>query len=299
MTAIQANGIMIEYDEFGAAGAPVILLIMGLGTQMIGWPEDFCAGLAARGFRVIRFDNRDIGLSSKIDQAGAADIQAAFLRLMSGQPVGAPYGLDDMALDAVALLDRLGVARAHIVGASMGGMIAQIVAAKHPEHTRGLVSIMSTSGNPRLPQGKPSATQALMAPRPMTTAREALIAHAVMVSRALASPGYPMSDAVIEAKMAAAIDRSYYPAGAGRQFLAVLASGSRVELLKTIKAPTLVIHGVDDPLIPVEAGKDTAAHIPRARLELIPGMGHDLPPALVPLLVDLIAEHCKAIELAR
>ena len=296
MPFASANGMQLAYDVRGDAGAPGIVLIMGLGTQMIAWPEAFCDALAARGFRVVRFDNRDIGLSTKVESAGAANMALALQQAMAGKPVDAPYTLADMAGDTVGLMDALGIAKAHIVGASMGGMIAQIVAATHPERTRSLVSIMSTSGARGLPQSTPAAGAALLGPRPAPGDREAAIRHGMNVLRTIGSPGYPLSDAELRAKVELAFDRAYYPAGVARHFLAVLSDGSRVERLKTIAAPTLVIHGADDPLVPLECGKDAASHIPGATLHVIPGMGHDLPTGLIPTLVELIAAHCKRVD---
>jgi pimeloyl-ACP methyl ester carboxylesterase len=292
MPVATANGIEITYDEVGDPEAPAILLVMGLGTQMIAWPEALCAALAERGFRVIRFDNRDIGLSTKIEQAAPVDLLAAFARAVAGQPVDAPYSLNDMAADTVGLMDALGIRRAHVVGASMGGMIAQIVAARYPDRTRSLTSIMSSSGDPSLPQGKPEAVSALLAPRPQADDRAGIIEASVKILRIIGSPGFSTPDAELRAKVERAIDRSYYPPGIGRQMLAILASGSRAELLKQIKAPTLVIHGEDDPLVPLEAGKDTARHVAGAKLKTVPGMGHDLADGLVPILVDAIGRHC-------
>jgi pimeloyl-ACP methyl ester carboxylesterase len=293
MPLARANGIEIFYDDIGDPNAPALLLIMGLGTQMIGWPEAFCGRLADRGFRVIRFDNRDIGLSTKIENAPKINIQAAFLRALAGLRVPAAYNLDDMAKDAIGLMDALGVARAHIVGASMGGMIAQIVAAKHGARTCSLVSIMSTSGDPKLPQAKPAAAAMLTATRPPRSDREASIQFGMNVYRAIGSPGYPAPEPELRAKVERAFDRSYYPIGVSRQMLAILASGSRVDLLKTIRAPTLVLHGEDDPLIPVEGGKDTVRLTPGASLKTIRGWGHDIPTALIPTLVEAIAVHCQ------
>lgn len=296
MPEIAANGIHIAYDEVGDPRDPAIVLIMGLGTQMIAWPPPFCQALAERGFRVVRFDNRDIGLSTKFDKAAPVDVPAAFARAMIGQAVDAPYKLDDMAADAIGLMDALGIDRAHIVGASMGGMIAQIVAARYGDRARSLVSIMSSSGAPDLPPAKPEAIAALLAPRPDASDRERVIAHGMGVYRVIGSPGFPTPEAELRAKVEQATDRSYYPAGVARQLVAILASGSRADLLRTIATPTLVLHGADDPLVPVEAGRDTARRIPGARLQIIPGMGHDLAPGLVPILVDSIASHCLAAD---
>jgi len=296
MPTARANGIEIFYDEVGASDASVILLIMGLGTQMIAWPEAFCGRLADRGFRVIRFDNRDVGLSTKFDGAPRVDISAALLRVFMGRPVEAPYTLDDMAHDALGLMDALGIARAHIVGASMGGMIAQTLAGKYTDRARSLVSIMSSSGDPRLPQARPNAAAALTASRPPGSEREASIKFGMEIYRTIGSPGYPTPEIELRAKIERAFDRSYYPAGMARQLVAILASGSRVKLLEAMRVPTLVLHGEDDPLVPVAAGKDTAMRVPGAILKTIPGWGHDLPTALIPTLVEVIASHCQVAD---
>lgn len=296
MAVVSANGIEIAYDERGKPDNPAIVLIMGLGTQMIAWPEEFCDGLAARGFRVVRFDNRDIGLSTKLEGGRPVNLTTLFLRAFIGLPVRSPYTLNDMARDAVGLMDRLGIDRAHVVGASMGGMIGQIAAAEHPSRVRSLVSIMSTSGARGLPSAKSEAMAALRKPRPDARDREAAIQHGMYVYRAIGSPGFATPEAELRQKVERAFDRSYYPAGVGRQLAAIVANGSRVELLKRITAPTLVIHGADDPLVPLAAGKDTAARIRGAQLEVIPGMGHDLPTALVPHIVQSIAAHCEAAD---
>lgn len=294
MPTLASNNIELAYDETGDRGAPAIVLIMGLGTQMIAWPDNFCRGLADRGFRVVRFDNRDVGLSTKMEAARPVQISAALGRAMTGQPVDAPYTLDDMASDTVGLLDALDIGRAHVVGASMGGMIAQIVAANHRERVLSLTSIMSSSGRPGLPPAKPEAMAALLAPRPDPADREQAIRHGMAVLRVVGSPGFPTPDGDLYNRVARSFDRSYYPAGVARQFVAVLAGGSRVDLLKRIDIPSLVIHGDSDPLVPVEAGKDTASLIPGATLRIVPGMGHDLAPGLVPILVEAIAGHCAA-----
>lgn len=297
MPFAQANGIDLAYEETGAAEAPAILLIMGLGAPLTFWPDAFVNGLAARGFRVIRFDNRDFGLSTKFDGV-PADVQGAYLKLMRGETIAAPYDLPDMARDALGLLDALKIGKAHIVGASMGGMIAQIIAADHAERVRSLVSIMSTSGDPNLPHGKPEALAVLTAPPPPPEDRAANIEHGLKCQRAIGSLTLPASDADLRAKVAAGYDRSNYYAGVPRQLLAVLANGSRVPLLERIAAPTLVIHGSEDPLIPPEGGKDTAAHIKGAELLLLDGMGHDFPASLNGTLVEAIAAHCRKADQA-
>ena len=296
MPLADANGIKIAYDMRGPAGAPAIVLVMGLGTQMIAWSDPFCDALAAGGYRVVRFDNRDIGLSTKFDNAPTPNMKLAFAKAMLGFKVRGPYTLDDMTADAVGLMDALGLRDAHIVGASMGGMIAQLIAANYPQRARSLVSIMSSSGHRKLPQAAPAARDALLAKRPDLSDREKAIAHMMNIYRVIGSPGYPVPEEILRPRIETSIDRSYYPQGIGRQLLAILGDGSRVERLGTIKAPTLVIHGAEDPLVPVAAGRHTAASIPGAKLEIVPGMGHDLPPGLVETLTGLILGHCRAVD---
>jgi pimeloyl-ACP methyl ester carboxylesterase len=296
MPVISVNGIEIAYDDRGNRDNPAILLIMGLATQMIAWPVAFCDSLAAHGFRVVRFDNRDVGLSTKFEAAPTIDLGAVLQRVMTGEKINPPYDLTDMAGDTIGLMDRLAIEKAHVVGASMGGMIAQIVAAKHPNRVRSLVSIMSSSGDPGLPQAKPEAMTAIMQVRPDGSDRELAIQHGMRIYRAIGSPGFPTPDNELRAKVGAAFDRSYYPAGVGRQFAAIVASGSRVEMLEKLSVPTLVLHGADDPLVPVEAGRHTAAQIPGSTLTVIPGMGHDIATGLIPILVEAIATHCRAAD---
>lgn len=295
MARVKANGIEIEYDERGPKDGSVILLIMGLGMQLIAWPDSFCDALAARGFRVIRFDNRDVGLSTKMRSGGPLILTAAMARALVGLPVKPPYTLHDMAADVIGLMDALGIESAHVVGASLGGMIAQIVAAEHPERVLSLVSLMSTSGNSKLPRPSREIMRALITPRPRSDRKRAIERMTKLLSM-IGSPGYKTSETELRAKVERAITRSYYPIGITRQLLAVQTGGSRVKLLKTIKAPTLVLHGAEDPLISLEAGRDTAAHIPGAQLRIFPGMGHDLPAELLPALAHDIAEHCKDAE---
>ncbi|MGO4711399.1 alpha/beta fold hydrolase [Bradyrhizobium sp. 2TAF24] len=291
------DGLELAYDERGPASGPVVLLIMGLGTQMIAWPEDFCNQLAAAGFRVVRFDNRDIGLSTKLVDAPRMRLASVVFKTVLGRKIKAPYTLDDMAADAVGLLDALDIETAHIVGASMGGMIAQIVAARYPERTRSLVSIMSSSGNPKLPRSRRKVNAVMLGRRPKAENREQLIRYGMRLSKVISSPAYPTPLDVLRQKVEAAVDRSYYPLGAVRQLAAIMASGSRVDLLRTITTPTLVLHGADDPLVPVEGGIDTAAHVSGAKLKIIPGMGHDFPAEVTPMLADDIVRHCRAADL--
>lgn len=290
MPQISANGLRFEYQTFGEATSPALLLIMGLGGQLIQWPDEFCAALADAGYYVIRYDNRDVGLSSRLGHVGKPNLMRAGLLSTLRLPVRAPYKLDDMAADALGLLDALGIAQAHLVGISMGGMIAQILAAKHGDRVRSLVSIMSSSGNPRLP-GPSWRIKLRMVRRPARLDRESIIAHSMQTWRLIGSPGYPTDEAVLRDKVERAYDRASYPQGLARQTLAILASGSRVPLLRRIAAPTLVIHGDRDPLVPVAAAHDLVRHIPGARAEIIAGMGHDLPPALLPRLQRLIVDH--------
>lgn len=289
MPRARANGIELEYESFGRAGDPPLLLVMGLGAQMILWHDEFCGALAERGFHVTRFDNRDVGRSTWLDAAGMPDVLGALAAAGAGQPIDAPYRLSDMAGDAVALLDTLGAGSAHVVGASMGGMIAQTLAIEHPARVRTLTSIMSTTGHPGLPPARPEAMALLMTPMPAE--RAAQIERSVEASRVIGSPAYPSDPAELRALAERAYDRGVNPPGFARQLVAILASGSRRAALAGVRVPTLVIHGDADPLVPVEAGRDTAAAVPGARLLELPGMGHDLPRALWPAVVDAIVEH--------
>jgi len=296
MAAVTANGIRIEYEEAGKQSDPVIMLIRGLGTQLIDWPDAFIHGLAEKGYRVICHDNRDVGLSAKFDDAGIPDFADAMAKASTGEKTGAAYSLEDMALDVVGLQDALGIESAHIVGISMGGMIAQILAGKHRERVQKLVSVMSSSGRPDLPAAAPEVMKALTAVPDDPNDREKIISIGTEALRIIGSPGFPESEEDRRKIYTARYERCYYPTGVARQMLAIMLAGSRVDLLKTISVPTLVIHGSNDPLVPVEAGKDTAANIPGASLEIIEGMGHNLPEPLIPRLVDLISRHIKNID---
>ncbi|MGI9284480.1 MAG: alpha/beta fold hydrolase [Pseudomonadales bacterium] len=286
---VKANGVRLAYDEFGNPSQPAIVLIMGLGTQMIAWPEEFCHGLAAEGYRVVRFDNRDIGLSEKMDAAKMPSLLKMMLLARLKLPFKVPYKLHDMAEDTVGLLDALDIDAAHLVGASMGGMIAQLVASNYPYRTLSLTSIMSTSGCSSLPRPGRNVT-AHMGKRPPSGEQD-FLDSAMRTWRLIGSPDYQPSDEVLREKIRRSYQRSYHPLGFARQLAAIVASGDRVEVLKKIQAPSLVIHGKSDVLVPVEGGIDTARHIPDAKLELIDGMGHDLPQPLLARFVDLIASH--------
>ncbi|CAN5915811.1 alpha/beta hydrolase [soil metagenome] len=292
MARTKANGIEIEYETAGNKGDPALLLVMGLGAQMTIWPDAFFHGLAKKGFFVIRYDNRDTGLSTDFAASGVPNLVEAFGNLMSGKSLEAPYLLKDMAADAIGLLDALGIDKAHMVGASMGGMIVQIVAAHYPERTRSLVSIMSTSGRRGLPLGKPEAL-AMLSAQPEGPAREQIIQHGLKLRHAIAGSGYPIPEAELRAFVEKNVDRRWYPQGSARQYLAVMASGDRVELLKTVTVPTLVLHGEDDPLLPVECGRDVASLVPGAQIETFPGWGHDMPGGMLPTLIDRITGFCK------
>jgi len=286
-----SNGLRIAYDTFGDAASPALLLIAGNGAQTLFWDAEFCGLLRVAGFFVIRFDNRDAGLSTKFDAAGVPDVMAEIQAAMAGKPVNSAYSLNDMADDAVGLLDALNIEKAHICGASMGGMIAQAVAYRHPDRVLSLTSIMSNTGSPHLPQGKPEAIAAVVEPPPED--REAYIAHNMAVWRKIWSPGFPFEEARARDFLEKSYDRSYCPQGMARQNMAVLACGDRSAALPAITAPTLVIHGADDPLIPVEAGKETARLIPGAELLIIDGMGHDMPKPTWKDIAAAIARHAR------
>ncbi len=290
-----ANGIELEYDTFGDPTNPPLVLIMGLGAQMILWEEDFCTELAASGFRVVRFDNRDVGMSTQLDALGMPNVLEAMQAAFSGKPVQAPYTLEDMADDTVALMDVLGIARTHVVGASMGGMIAQALAIRHPDRLLSMTSIMSTTGDTRLPQATSEAMQVLLTPPPFD--REGNIARAIAAWKVIGSPKFPLDEDRMRAIFGRAFDRGYHPAGVARQMAAIMASGDRTTALHAVTVPSLVIHGDADPLVRVEAGRATAAAIPGATLVVIEGMGHDLPRGTWPEIIDAIgalAERARA-----
>ena len=294
MPQVQANGLSFEYDSFGDPSAPPLLLIMGLGAQMTRWSEAFCQTLASRGFHVIRFDNRDVGLSTHLDDAPIPDLATISQAHKRGEKPDVPYTLYDMADDAAGVLTALGIDKAHIVGASLGGMVAQLVASEHPDRTLTMTSIMSNTGNPHSQRASHEAMAALSdrPPNPFTD-EAGFLDHSVKTARTVGSPGYPTPEAELRAFALATAKRAYYPKGFLRQFGAANATGDRRERLKTITAPTLVIHGADDPLIPLAGGEDTAANIPGAQLKVIPGMGHDFPSQLYDTLADAIAANAK------
>jgi len=297
---LDANGLTFSVEQFGDPAAPPVLLIMGLAMPAAAWPDEFIDALLQRGLRVIRFDNRDVGGSSRVRGPRRQNAQAAIVRALMRLPVRSAYTLDDMAKDAVGILDALGLRRAHVVGASMGGMIAQVLAARYPERVATLTSIMSSSGNPspRVALGSPRALRVLLRrPRRLDTT-EGIADHLMHVFGVIGSPGYRGDPGRMRRHIENVARSGYDPAGAERQLLAVLASGDRRALLARITAPTLVIHGADDPLVPLAAGIDTARHIRGAQLKVVPGMGHDFAPSLQPALAAWIAAHIRRAPVA-
>ncbi|MGL4287197.1 MAG: alpha/beta fold hydrolase [Phreatobacter sp.] len=294
MTKVRANDIAIEYDSFGPNDAETMLLISGLGVQMIRWAVPFCEALAARGYRVIRFDNRDAGLSTHLDGAPVPELMVVARAVARGARPNVPYSLHDMADDAAGLLDALDIERAHVIGRSMGGMIAQLMASEHPDRVLSLTSIMSSTGNPGLPPAASEAVAALTrrAPDPSGD-EEGFLAHAIGLARVIASPGYPFDETAQRAQALAELRRASNPAGFGRQIAAIAATGDRRARLNTITVPTLVVHGAADKLVPAAAGRDTAENIPGAELKVIDGMGHDLPPELYETVISAIVANAR------
>jgi pimeloyl-ACP methyl ester carboxylesterase len=287
MATARANGIDIEYETFGDPADPVMLLIMGLGGQLIVWDEELCRRLAGHGFRVIRFDNRDVGLSSKIEAGPEPDIMA----VVQGDRSSVAYSLEDMAADTTGLLDSLGIEKAHVVGVSMGGMIAQVVTIDHPERVLSLASIMSTTGDPNVGAPTPEAMAVLMRPPPQE--RDEVIGREVDTTKTIGSPGFPFDEERTRRRAAAAYDRSFYPQGVARQVAAVVSASDRTERLSHIDVPTVVIHGTADPLVTPSGGEATAKAIPGAELIMVEGMGHELPPGSWPTVVDAVVANAS------
>ena len=287
MAHVAANGIKIEYETSGHPSAPPLLLIMGLGAQLVAWDDDFVRELVSRGFYVIRYDNRDQGLSTWFDEAGVPDVVTAAATGVIPEPA---YTLADMADDAAGLMDALGIEAAHVCGASMGGMIAQSLAIRNPAKVLSLVSVMSTTGDPSVGWQHPEALALLMAPAP--TEREAVIESTVTGAAVIGSTGYPRYDERVRVIAARSYDRGFHPDGAARQLVAIASSPDRTEALRAVECPTLVIHGEVDPLIDVSGGRATAAAIAGSDLWVVPGMGHDLPPQLFAPIADRIAARC-------
>ncbi len=288
---VKANGIDIEVVTHGDASSPTILLVNGYTSQLINWPKPFIDGLVAAGFHVVTYDNRDVGLSQKF--SGTPDPRATFKAMMEGRVPDIPYTLSDMAADGIGVLDALGVGKAHVLGVSMGGMIVQLMGIEHGGRLLSLTSIMSSTGNPDVPPATAEAQTALNEPAP-SNSRADVITHSTKGRRTYESPAYRKSDAEYAALIGEAYDRMFYPEGYARQYCAIVADGNRVERLKSVTVPTLVIHGKDDNLVRVEGGIDTAKSIPGAKLELIEGMGHDLPEGLCDRFLELVVGHCSA-----
>ncbi|MEM7111289.1 MAG: alpha/beta hydrolase [Chloroflexota bacterium] len=287
LTKIETNSIETYYNTYGSPNDPPLLLVNGLGSSLMVWDEDFCMQLAAYGFWVIRYDNRDIGRATKFDKAGVPHVLAALM----GQIDKPPYFLSDMAADGIGLLDSLGIEKAHVLGVSMGGMIVQEMLLGWPARLLTAVSIMSSTGHPELPQASPVAMEVLMTPSP--TDRQGYIEHSVKTWPVIGSPGFPVDEARIRRRAALQYDWGLSPAGTARQMVAIIASGHRRDRLQAVTTPTLVIHGKDDNLVRAEGGIDTANSIPNAELMLIDGMGHNIPEPLWPQVFGRIAAHTK------
>jgi len=293
---LTANNLRICYSEYGDKNKPAILLIMGLATQMIAWSDEFCQSLADGGYRVIRYDNRDIGLSEKITNRKLASIPKMMIRRWLGLKLKVPYTLHDMADDGIGILDALKIEKAHFVGASMGGMIAQLIVANYPNRSLSLTSIMSSSGNPKLPRASSKVNKVLFQ-RPKTQNENDVVNHSIKIWRTIESPDYPTSDELLKTKILESFRRSYYPRGLTNQLAAIIENGDRSKFLRKITVPTLVIHGKADALVPIECGIDTAKTIENSEFKLIEGMGHDLPVELVPRLVDMIIQHIDSASI--
>ncbi len=286
---VAANGVALEVEEHGSPQGEPLLLIMGLGMQLVAWHDGLVAQWVARGFRVIRFDNRDIGLSQRFDHLGVPNLALDALRHVTGLGVRSPYAIADLAADAAGVLDALGIARAHVCGASMGGMVAQHLAARHAKRVRSLTLMMTTSGSRHLPQPNWRVQMALLQRPARPDDLDAVIDRYVELFRLIGSPAWPTPPDAQRERVARAVRRSYRPGAVARQLAAILADGDRTELLDAIRKPTQVIHGLADPLVPVEAGRDLAERIRDAHTDFIEGMGHDLPEALWPRFVDDVA----------
>ena len=291
-TVAPVGGVELCYETFGDPSDPAMLLIMGLGTQMIAWHDDFCAELAGRGFHVIRFDNRDIGRSTKLSHIRPPKLWQLAVR----DRRAAGYSLEDMAGDAIGLLDHLGLERAHVVGASMGGMIAQVLAIRHPERVLSLVSIMSNTGGRW--SNRPSLSVLPIFLREAPRDRDAFADYAVKLFRTIGSPGYPPDPDELRERALISYERGLDAAGSGRQLAAILAAPDRKPDLRRLDVPTLVIHGAADKMVNPSGGRGTARAIPGARLMLIDGMGHDLPRALWPRMIDAIVENAARAPLS-
>ena len=287
MASISANGITIEYDTFGDRGGRPLLMVMGLGAQMIAWRPEFCQQLAERGHFVIRYDNRDVGLSEKFGHLGVPDLVAILGAIATGDAPEAPYSLDDMVDDGLGLLDALEIESAHVCGASMGGMIVQAMAINAPERVLSMTSIMSTTGNPDLPPATEEAMAALLTPG--ATTPEGAVERSLHINRVIGSPAYQAPAQQLRARALEAYERCSYPEGVTRQMAAVAAHGNRKPHLEKLDLPTLIVHGEADPLVPAAGGIDTHEAVDNSELLLIDGMGHDLPEPIWPEVIDGIS----------
>lgn len=294
MPSIQTNSLQLEYETFGDPSHPAVLLIMGLGLQMLGWKESLCRSIAEAGFHVIRFDNRDCGLSTGFDHAGTPNMLLTYFKFQLRLPLRTAYRLDDMVDDTVGLLDALGISRAHIVGASMGGMIAQNLAARFPWRVATLTSIMSTTGNRKLPKPQPRTLKAMLARPPKRGEEEAAIRRLQFLLTTIGSTSFPDDPALLRERCERHVRRAYRPQGMARQLVAIGAADDRSDIVRRITRPTLVIHGDEDPLLQPECGRETARLVPGARLEIVPGMGHDLPDRLLDGIAATMLGHFKA-----
>ena len=297
MGKIPANGVELEVEVTGPAEGIPLLIVNGYASQMTSWPDEFHQAFSSQGYRVIRFDNRDVGLTQKFDGI-IPDMRAVAKAMAEGRTPAVPYTLNDMADDAAAMLDELGISAAHIAGASMGGMIAQLIALRHPHKTRSLISLMSTTSDPSLPRSDPRAQEALMSKAP-SEEKDAVVEHAVKTRLVIGSPGFPEDQNAVRARFAMNYERSYYTEGALRQWAAVMATPPRTEMLKTLSCPTLVIHGDADILIKPEAGRHTAACIKGAELKIIPGWGHNMPITAVNAISEPVIEFMRGVERRR
>lgn len=293
------SGISISYQDSGDLAAPVIILIMGLGAQLTVWPDELYYGLVNNGFRVIRFDNRDTGLSSQLEQLGNPNLFKVWLTKRLPVASHIPYTLDDMANDVIELMAELKIKKAHLVGASMGGMIAQLIAAQHKKKVLSLTSIMSSSTKPKLSASSLKLFLQLAKHRPRQVNRDSAIHYNIKLNQLIGSPAYPQDEQTLRKQATLGVDRAHNPQGFNRQLAAIAASDCRQHLMAKIKAPTLVIHGSLDPVMPVSAGRQTAAQIRKAKLKIVNGMGHNFPPALMAKMTKWISKHVKKAERKR
>ncbi|MDI9334224.1 MAG: alpha/beta hydrolase [Cytophagales bacterium] len=287
---LYSNGLKFQVETHGDRTAPAILLTMGLGMQLVAWPESFIHALTKAGYRVICYDNRDIGLSTHLDEFGVPNMAWALFKVKLGLGLNPPYRLRDMAADALGILDALDIEHAHVIGVSMGGMISQRIAIAAPARVLSLTSVMSSSGAPALPAARADVLQAMLG-RPTSSRLDDVVAHSMRIFQLIGSPAYPQDTAVLRERLMQSAKRSYHPAGMQRQLLAIAADTNRYKELSSIQSPTLVIHGTDDPLVPLACGQDTADRIQGARFVSIPGMGHDLAPEVMAQVCTLILPH--------